>query len=150
MRSVRGSRKAWAAANAKRKPGRKTPMLCYERRKENVQAVGYTSYQDYLKSDEWARLRYVTLQRWPYCLLCRKPSSQVHHLNYNVETLLGRCQDSFVCLCDDCHRAIEFDGSRKRVLRSANKELVRLAQLARQGGWICAMRRRFGKAWPKT
>jgi hypothetical protein len=41
-----------------------------------------------------------------------------------------------VALCDTCHEGIEWDGSRKRDVREATKDLVEKAVAAGQGSWL--------------
>ena len=142
MRSVRGSSKAWNAALCKK---RKTfsPMKCYVRRNEKLSELGYAGYVEYLKSQDWQRIRDRKLQRYPDCLLCQKRANQVHHLSYDFPTLLGIKHWRLVQLCSDCHKSIEFDGERKRPLKGANAVLFRLAAMTERGRrWAKSMSER--------
>jgi len=158
MRSVRGSAKGWAnarrKANQRRNPkSTKDTMGCYVRRNFKLSDLGYASYQDYLASEEWKRIRKRKLQRHPKCLLCDRPSCQVHHLSYDERTLLGMLSVLLVALCEECHHGIEFDGNRKRTLEEANQELRRLAilrpDLERWRLTINRARKDFIFPWPR-
>src|SRR5579864_6658801 len=101
--AIIGSRKGWAALNArKRKPLAKR-MKCYEQRAKNLTEIGYASYQEYLKSDEWRAIRNAKLEKNPLCLICNNTASQVHHLSYDFSALLGLNRLGLVTLCDACH-----------------------------------------------
>lgn len=138
MRSIRGSKKAWAAARAKsKKPAKFKMMNCYRQRNAKIGNLGYETYQKYLQSEEWKILRKQKLERYPLCLLCDKPASQVHHISYDYETLLGLFEYRLIQLCDGCHEKIEFTGSRKNSLKEANAALFYLAgQTPRGQRWI--------------
>lgn len=118
-----------------RKPARKK-MKAYEQRRNNVIDCGYEGYKAYLASDEWKVIREKKLHRHPKCILCDKASTQVHHLNYKIETLLGMFPLSLVAMCGDCHHSIEFDGTEKRTLQQANKVLFKRANIAGKIKWV--------------
>lgn len=62
---------------------------------------GFKSYNEYLLSDEWQKLREEALNKYHNrCVICGdKEKLQVHHLNYkNIEN------PSLVVLCTDCHK----------------------------------------------
>lgn len=54
-------------------------------------------HNNYLKSDEWRRKRYVVLKRdnWR-CVYCGAPATQVHHKKY-AKKILGRNQSNGYC-----------------------------------------------------
>ena len=116
----------------------------YHERNDRLSALGYVRYQDYLKSDDWKRIRDKKLAHHRDCKLCRGPSQVVHHVDYRYDTLLGLCPLMLVPLCHRCHERIEVcpDG-RKRSLDEANAELFRLGMEARTGGWVGAIRRKL-------
>ena len=136
MRSIRGGSAGWQKLKAKQKPVT-TIHSCYQKRKERLSGLGYTGYQAYLESDEWKEIRGRKLRRYPNCLLCQKTATQVHHLDYNFETLLGLKNYRLVQLCGDCHKEIEFDEERKRDNREANRILFKRAEQTERGRrWI--------------
>lgn len=118
--------------NVKNKP----KMKCYEKRSDKLIEIGYSSYQDYLKSEEWKEIRNKKLNKFPICLICSSKSSQVHHMSYDCLTLLGVHLHRLVALCGVCHEKIEFDGKRKRTVKEANKCLFHLAEQNGKENWI--------------
>lgn len=126
----------WRMRYKKKKPPKKPLMKCYESRNEKIGTLGYSGYVEYLKSDDWKKIRAEKLRWYPSCLLCSHPANQVHHTSYAYEVLLGMFPQLLVTLCEKCHGAIEFSGSRKRTLKQANAELYRLAHDAGRGGWL--------------
>lgn len=136
MRSVHGSNRGWQMLKAKRKPTHKS-MKCYERRNERLMDLGYSMYAKYLESDEWKVIRSRKLERYKECLLCRKKASQVHHLSYAYQVLVGNADHELVQVCAICHEFIEFDDGRKREQKEANKVLLEAAEKLEWGKkWI--------------
>jgi hypothetical protein len=108
----------------------------YQRRDRTLEKLGYSSYQQYLKSEDWSVIRSKKLSKCPLCLLCGKAANQVHHMDYSIPVILGLKMFRLVALCDTCHEGIEWDGSRKRDVREATKDLVEKAVAAGQGSWL--------------
>jgi 5-methylcytosine-specific restriction endonuclease McrA len=105
-------------------------------RNRMLPSIGYATYQEYLKSDDWKRLRGKKLKRHPLCVVCESAATEVHHRDYRPETMLGLSWTSLVTLCRSCHESIEFDGERKRTLKEANTKLVALAHEAGRQTWL--------------
>lgn len=123
------------AQKQKQKPVRK--HRCYVRRNDTLSDIGYAGYKEYLASDEWKEIRGRILDRHPSCLLCQVPASQVHHMSYAPDVLLGLADHLLVSLCDACHRRIEFDGAgNKSDLDGANRTLEALALAVGRKGWL--------------
>ncbi len=140
MRSVRGSSRAWSVVKNKKRRAPRKKMPCYEKRNDKLLELGYTSYVAYLASDDWKKIRNRKLARYPHCLLCGVPASQVHHLRYDYSTLLGFHDLFLVQLCSGCHKKIEFNGEKKRHLKDANRVLFELASACVRGQrWIIRM-----------
>ena len=59
---------------------------------------------EYLKSDDWQRKRYVVLKRdnWK-CVYCGAPATQVHHLKYAKRNIGKEPIEWLVSVCKDCH-----------------------------------------------
>lgn len=75
----------------------------------------FSSYDDYLASGLWARIRAAVLTRDNnQCRLCSKENCVVHRLNYDEATLLGESLDSLVSLCRECHTKVEFTKKGKK------------------------------------
>lgn len=97
----------------------------YELRKQSLATLGFASYQEYLASDLWKRIRYRALRRdgW-LCKVCRKPARCVHHRHYSLDAMAGLDISSLVSLCHNCHEAAEFHDGRKTGLRRANEHIA--------------------------
>lgn len=100
-------------------------MLAYEERDTLLLEMGYASYQEYLRSNRWNRIRKRVLSANDnQCVLCGKPANTVHHTDYSKATLQGECIDGLVALCDICHNLAEFTAAgTKRTLDEANNTL---------------------------
>lgn len=61
---------------------------------------------EYLKSDEWKRKRYVVLRRdnWR-CVYCGAPATQVHHKRYAKRNIGKEPIDWLVSVCKYCHES---------------------------------------------
>ena len=103
-------------------PGKATGA--YKRRNESLPWIGYASYQEYLRSDDWAVIRKRVLARNPECRCCGRPASQVHHWDYEADVLLGLRDNLLLSVCEPCHEGIEFDGTDKRPLDQVQKVLL--------------------------
>lgn len=115
---------------------------CYADRNLKLSELGYRTYAEYLASDDWDAVRKRRLRKRPNCLLCEAPATQVHHMDYGFETLLGLKPFELVSLCRKCHRLIEFDGKRKRTLEEANRALVDEANKTQRGrDWSTVVKR---------
>ncbi len=65
-------------------------------------------YRDnYLKSDDWKRKRYVVLKRdnWR-CVYCGAPATQVHHKKYAKRNIGREPIDWLVSVCETCHKSL--------------------------------------------
>lgn len=100
----------------------------YETRNKSVKQLGYSSYQEYLASDDWKKIREEILVPGTLCLVCDCPAQVVHHVRYTTNVLLGLTPSRLAPLCHRCHEQIEIaaDGSKRR-MSAANEEMFRLA-----------------------
>ncbi len=59
---------------------------------------------NYLKSDDWRRKRYVVLKRdnWT-CRYCGKRATQVHHKRYAKKNIGKEPIKWLVAICKECH-----------------------------------------------
>lgn len=148
MRSIRGSSKAWSVVKSKQvKIKQRKRMLCYQQRNDRLSELGLP-YREYLKTDEWQAIRREVLAKDDNCLVCSRQANQVHHTDYEWDTLLGLCRDALISLCNGCHEAVEFDGTRKRTLDEANIALLSKLQSAgtqRSKDWLAAYARVAGR-----
>ena len=62
---------------------------------------------EYLKSEEWQRKRYVVLKRdnWK-CVYCGDKATQVHHKKYAKHNIGKEPIDWLVSICFKCHDSI--------------------------------------------
>jgi len=91
----------------------------------NLKALGYRNYKDYLSSNLWRKLRSKAIKTsGGLCCCCGEAATEVHHRNYDLETLKNGGDFSLVPLCNACHHLAEFDtNGRKRTTQQANRFL---------------------------
>lgn len=96
--------------------------LTYADRDENLKAIGFRTYSDYLDSEFWKGLRLKVFEKkGRQCCKCRKNANQVHHSNYSVNTLLGSTFAHLWPVCGDCHNMAEVrQNGTKRSIKEAN------------------------------
>lgn len=101
-------------------------ILPYIERKTILEKLGFGSYDKYLESALWKKIRLQVLQKQNYkCSVCGERANQVHHCSYNENNLSGKNLNSLVAVCRDCHYLAEFDyDGRKKSLSDAN-DLIR-------------------------
>lgn len=99
-------------------------MKEYRRRDRLLRGLGFKSYQDYLASSLWSKIRTAQLRKHDGCYACGKPATQVHHSRYSIDVLLGHSLDGLYSVCGGCHFRSEFDeDGNKRRIRKVNKAL---------------------------
>ena len=87
------------------------------------QAVGYESYDDYLKSRHWRSFSKLVRRRECHCCCMREYGLTVHHVTYDR---LGRERvDDVVTLCISCHSAVHDLVRNGKSLSTAHTELKR-------------------------
>ena len=100
-------------------------MREYELRAVNLKVLGYETYADYLSGSLWRRIRKNALKLAEgNCCCCGDKATEVHHRDYELETLKTGGEFSLVPLCNACHNLAEFDtNGRKRTPTQANRFL---------------------------
>lgn len=100
-------------------------MIEYEQRDVILRQMGYSCYQEYLRSSLWRSIRQKAMVACNgECVLCRHPAKEVHHTNYSEASLRGQSIESLVPLCETCHDLGEFStAGAKRTLPEANARL---------------------------
>ena len=94
-----------------------TGATFYGRRKQILKKLGFHSYESYLRSHKWFRIRAAVLTRDnSICLFCGLPATEVHHLAYDLLTLTGADLSRMYSTCSSCHEAVSY--SSPGVLRS--------------------------------
>lgn len=64
-------------------------------------------YNQYLKSEDWKRKRFVVLRRDSWrCVHCGAPATQVHHKRYAKWNIGREPIDWLESVCKSCHEAI--------------------------------------------
>ncbi len=96
----------------------------YQKRDKVLRRLGYGSYQEYLLSDHWQKIRSKVLKQFPDCLICGVPAWQIHHASYDRLTMDGKRFDALAPLCGECHNRIEFNGDKKRGMHEVNQKLI--------------------------
>jgi hypothetical protein len=68
--------------------------------------LGFNSYDDYLASPLWRGIRQRVYDlRGRVCLKCKKrPGTQIHHTDYELETMRGERIDTLEPICGECHQ----------------------------------------------
>jgi hypothetical protein len=87
---------------------------------------GFKSYSDYLKSHIFKKIKEEVFNiHSKTCICCKKEATQIHHMKYTDENILGKNYKYLVPICGKCHYKIEFnsDGSKTLKLSSVNKKL---------------------------
>lgn len=103
----------------------------YGQRPKLLKEMGYSSYDEYLSSEQWAVIRREVLERQPNCELCFQIATQVHHASYTRESLRKSKSKLLVSICRPCHYYIEFasGGQKEAWSMSATKLLCKLTKL---------------------
>ncbi len=100
----------------------------YAVRNRRLKLMGYASYQEYLTSPLWSEIRRKVFARDKgLCVLCGMLARDVHHLDYQRQTMLGKSLDRVVSLCSLHHEVIEMDGQSKRSFPDVAKVFDSLA-----------------------
>lgn len=81
-------------------------VLAFNRRTFEMKRKRRRDYyrNEYLKSDEWKRKRYVVLKRdnWR-CVYCGARATQVHHKKYAKKKIGEEPIEWLVSVCKSCH-----------------------------------------------
>lgn len=82
--------------------------------------LGFSTYQEYLKSDIWRDIRARAFKTHGYsCFLCGERAFEIHHLRYHKNDLTGKRLKYLRPICRSCHQGIEFEGGKKQSVREA-------------------------------
>lgn len=124
-----GKRPKWLRRWQKKERNAKENWSEYQLRKAALSEIGFESYEDYLKSEVWIKIRSLVFSYSKECSCCSSTPQCVHHSAYHKKVLLGELKSikkDLHALCHRCHRFIEFEGERKRSSGEANRVLKRL------------------------
>lgn len=95
------------------KPGPPTASkLSYKERDNNLKALGFATYADYLASDLWRKVREtVYREKGTTCTLCGLPAQVLHHNRYFLDDLKGVTLKHIHPVCTNCHTRVEFNAA---------------------------------------
>lgn len=116
----------------------------YGARKQILKSMGFASYQAYLASDLWKRIRARVLAKSSKCsgFKCGKRATQVHHGKYGRRELSGDDLTHLYPVCGGCHFRSEFGAGRVKLTphQATNKLLRRRSgkRKTRRQGWDVA------------
>jgi len=83
---------------------------CFKKRDKWIKKLGFITYQNYLKSGIWKKIRKEKLDEKNYrCFYCGVIANEVHHTRYTKPVLLGLGDyylSGLVVLCRNCHQDI--------------------------------------------
>jgi hypothetical protein len=86
----------------------------HEKRKRDLLKMGYGSFEEYLKSPLWRRIRSTVYKvKGRVCKLCGKKAYGLHHRHYNPKVLRGDRLEPMVPLCKSCKRKVEYHSDGK-------------------------------------
>lgn len=116
------------------------------KQKGTLRQLGFATYEDYLASDLWQRIRIEVFKlRGGFCMVCREPAQEVHHASYNKPVMQGADIKPLYPLCKKCHRDIHKGGV---CLSKANKKLFKLMGVTKSKGFPAAFVE-FWSAYPR-
>lgn len=101
-------------------------MSEYTERNALLERLGFSTYQEYLGSSLWARVREEVLRRNNRrCAICVSFATQVHHRKYTRENLTGVNYKHLAPICASCHKAIERDEDGRKLDATVVEALFR-------------------------
>ena len=105
---------------AKRRKKRCDDGTTYASRNLALKELGFDGYADYLASDLWKSIRVkVYAEFGRQCWACGAPATELHHLRYHRNDLLGKRLKYIKPTCRACHEGVEFrDGKKTTVLQA--------------------------------
>ena len=100
----------------------------YRRRNTELKRLGYSSYEEYLRSELWKTIRdRVFKKRGRHCTLCPSPADVVHHQTYSKRVLTGHKICDLLPMCRRCHSSVEYDDTgRKREIDAVHNAVQKL------------------------
>lgn len=88
----------------------------YQSREIHLKEIGFGSYQAYLKSDLWKKVRSAVYKaKGDRCFRCSEKAEVIHHTRYHKNDLLGKTLLFLFPVCSKCHEYIEFSKKGKKV-----------------------------------
>jgi len=104
----------------------------YRKRNRLLKVLGFNSYQDYLNSDLWKKIRAAKLKQEWLCYSCFARANQVHHKRYTFANLKGLTLANLMSVCGRCHLEAEFhENGGKMSVKAASNKLRRMRKANR-------------------
>lgn len=130
-----------------RKPRSTESKHGYTNRNVNLQAMGFRSYGEYLKSDMWAIIRRLAFEsNGTACVRCGRPASQIHHSSYDLKTLAGSDLQYLHPVCGTCHESAELLAGEKVHKNDANRHLGVAGDRSGREGHLARQQKRLQHA----
>ena len=106
----------------------------YAQRTKSLRKLGFTSYDDYLKSSLWQVIRRKILLPGTRCIACGKAATQVHHSRYAPQDLDGSQRTHLHPVCQGCHVQAEFtqEGWKNTPRQATEKLAARAVSIAKR------------------
>ncbi len=95
-------------------------MNVWFERRMVLMELGFDTYEAYLYSDLWKRIRRAVLDRDRHRCKCGSKATQVHHRRYAKVDLAGSTLKFLVAICRPCHEFGSKDGERVTTPDEAN------------------------------
>lgn len=107
----------------------------YIKRKKKLELLGFESYDKFLASSQWARVKIEIENRYPeqssICHFCKKTRDVFHHQTYNN---LVRFK-SLIPVCNSCHLAIHTIENEKAINTQKATEIYRKKMKVEKFKW---------------
>ena len=118
----------------------------YAERAAVLRALGFYSYEAYLKSDLWQEIRHKILAPAARCCGCNRKPTQVHHARYSMNVMMGKDVKYLVPVCGTCHHKSEFDNHGEKLgpqratvklnsIRRSNTKPYKKSSISRENLW---------------
>ncbi len=99
--------------------------LTYAERQHILGLMGFKTYDLYLKSYLWKKIRVQVFEtHGRRCWICRKrgTATQVHHEYYTAQNLSGDTVSGLRTICPSCHHLIEYTNGEKLTGRQSRRK----------------------------
>lgn len=87
----------------------------YIKRNKALKKMGYSSYKEYLSSDEWRMVkeRFRKKKGSNRCFVCGTSGNlQVHHNKYHAKPMKNGTTGNLIALCGECHKEVHLLATR--------------------------------------
>ena len=89
-------------------------------------ALGFRTYNDYLASTLWRRIKSQELRKADgKCAACGKSTRTIHHRDYRPRVLSGEDRSALVALCQPCHDVVHYAPGHKERSWNESERILR-------------------------